>query len=283
MEVLGHVAGHTAHVVQAVLVLEQPGVGLHKRLGEAAVQPFPHGGGAELAALFKHHLQGVGKLELAAGADVVIHEVLEGRPEGFYVLDVVDAHDGFVGHEFLGLFHQALDVAGGVGDGHAETAGVGNLVGVEDVGGGVGQCGEVGVEEGVAQDDEQGLVVLHVGERKADGLPEALGVALEHGAGLAPLGSGFQELAHLFGLVAGNEDGLGRFELQGVFHDPVDDGLAAHGEQALRQIVGVGAHAFALPCYRQNNLHLSNPSLHLKNYGTVQEKNCAFRYKIIKL
>ena len=47
--------------------------------------------------------------------------------------NVVDAHDGFVAHKFLGLFYQLADVAACIGDGYAKTAGVSDSVGVEDV------------------------------------------------------------------------------------------------------------------------------------------------------
>lgn len=82
------------------------------------------------------------------------------------------------------------------------------------------------------------------------------GVALEYGAGLAPLWAGLEEFIHHVGLVAGNEDCLGGEERLGVGHDPVNDGLSANGLQALRQVVCVGAHAFALAGNRQNDLHI---------------------------
>ena len=115
---------------------------------------------------------------------------------------------------------------------------------------------EVRVEQGVAEYDEQGLVVACVGEREAYCLPQALRVALEYGAGLAPFGLASQVAVHDFGLVAGDEDGLGGGEWPGVAHNPVDDGLSADGQQAFGQVVGVGAHAFALAGNRQNDLHI---------------------------
>ena len=75
-------------------------------------------------------------------------------------------------------------------------------------------------------------------------------------AGLAPFGLARQVAVHGFGLVAGDEDGLGGGELPGVAHDLVDDGLSADGQQALGQVVGVGAHAFALAGNGQNDLHI---------------------------
>ena len=63
-------------------------------------------------------------------------------------------------------------------------------------------------------------------------------------------------MVHDFGLVAGDEDGLGGRELPGVAHNPVDDGLSADGQQALGQVVGVGAHALALAGNRENDLHI---------------------------
>ena len=86
-------------------------------------------------------------------------------------------------------------------------------------------------------------------------MPQTLRVVLEYGAGLAPFRLVRQVAVHGFGLVAGNEDGLGGGEGAGVVHNPVDDGLAADGQQALGQIVGVGAHAFALAGNRQNDFH----------------------------
>ena len=122
MDGLALVDCNPVHVVQAVLVLQQPGVCLYQCHGQAAVEPFLHGGGAELAALLDHHLERVGQLELAAGADVVVHEVLERFPERLDVFDVVDANDGFVAHEFLGFFDQALYAAFIIGHGDPETA-----------------------------------------------------------------------------------------------------------------------------------------------------------------
>ena len=40
-----------------------------------------------------------------------------------------------------------------------------------------------------------------------------------------------------------------------VLYDPVDNGLAAHGQQALGQVVGVGAHALALTGDWQKDFH----------------------------
>jgi len=184
---------------------------------------------AELATLFNHHLQRVGQLEFAPSADVVIHQVLQCRPERLDILDVVDADDGFVAHEFLGLFHEPLDAPVLAGDGHAEASGILHLVGVQHVLAFARKSPEVRVEQGVAEYYEQGLVVACVGEREAYCLPQALRVTLEYGAGLAPFGLARQVAVHGFGLVAGDEDGLGGGELPGVAHDPVDDGLSADG------------------------------------------------------
>ena len=116
---------------------------------------------------------------------------------------------------------------------------------------------EVCIEQGVAEYDEQGLIVACVGEREAYRLPQALWIALEYGAGLAPFGLARQVAVHGFGLVAGDEDGLSGDERSGVAHDPVNDGLSANGQQTLGQVVGVRAHAFALAGNGQNDLHLS--------------------------
>ena len=58
-----------------------------------------------------------------------------------------------------------------VGDGYAKAARVLDLLGVKDVFCGVCEALDVGVEERVAQDDEQWLVIVHVGEGEADCLP----------------------------------------------------------------------------------------------------------------
>ena len=142
------------------------------------------------------------------------------------------------------------------GDGHAEVSGILHFVGVQHVLAFAHESPEVRVEQGVAEYYEQGLVVACVGEREAYCLPQVLRVALEYGAGLAPFGLVRQVAVHGFGLVAGDEDGLGGGELPGVAHDLVDDGLSADGQQALGQVVGVGAHAFALAGNGQNDLHI---------------------------
>ena len=142
------------------------------------------------------------------------------------------------------------------GDGHAEASGILHLVGVQHVLAFARESPEVRVEQGVAEYDEQGLVVACVGEREAYCLPQALRVVLEYGAGLAPFRLVRQVAVHGFGLVAGNEDCLGGGEGAGVVHDSVDDGLSADGQQALGSVVGVGAHAFALAGNRQNDLHI---------------------------
>ena len=118
----------------------------------------------------------------------------------------------------------------GVGDGYAETARVLDLVGVKGVFGGACEALDVGVEECVAQDDEQRFVIVYVGEGEADGLPQALGIALEYGAGVAPFGLRLEVLVHFLGLVAGDEDVFRGLEREGVFYNPVDNGLAAHGQ-----------------------------------------------------
>lgn len=183
----------------------------------------------ELAPPLNHYLQCVGQLEFAPGADVVIHQVLQSRPECLDVLDEVDADDRFVAHEFLGLFHEPLDAPVLAGDGHAEASGILHLVGVQHVLAFACESPEVRIEQGVAEYYEQGLVVACVGEREAYCLPQALRGALEYGAGLAPFGLARQVAVHGFGLVAGDEDGLGGGELLGVAHNPVDDGLSADG------------------------------------------------------
>jgi len=129
------------------------------------------------------------------------------------------------------------------GDGHAEASGILHLVGVQHVLAFARESSEVRVEQGVAEYYEQGLVVACVGEREAYCLPQALRVALEYSAGLAPFGLARQVAVHGFDLVAGDEDGLSGGERPGVAHDPVDDGLSADGQQALGQVVGVGTHA----------------------------------------
>ena len=116
------------------------------------------------------------------------------------------------------------------GDGYAKAARVLDLVGVKDVLGGVCEALDVGVEERVAQDDEQRFVVVHVGESKADGLPQALRGALEYCACVAPFGLCLEVFIHLLSLVSGNKDGFGGLEREGVFYNPVDNGLAAHGQ-----------------------------------------------------
>ena len=196
--------------------------------------------------------------------------MLQSRPECLDILDVVDADDGFVAHEFLGLFHESLDAPVLAGDGHAEASGILHLVGVQHILAFARESPEVRVEQGVAEYDEQGLVVVCVGEREAYCLPQALRVALEYGAGLAPFGLVRQVAVHDFGLVAGDEDGLGGRELPGVAHDPVNDGLSADGQQALGQVVGVGAHAFALAGNGQNDLHII-PSSGLLRFSKQQQ------------
>ena len=104
--------------------------------------------------------------------------MLERLFEFLDVFDVVDSDDSLVAYEFLRLFDKAFNLPVRVGDGYAKTARVLDLVGVKDVLGGVCEALNVGIEEGVAQDDEQRFVIVHVGESKADGLPQALGVVL---------------------------------------------------------------------------------------------------------
>lgn len=81
------------------------------------------------------------------------------------VLDVVDANDGLVAHEFLGLFHKSFNAPVFVGDGNAEASGILHLVGVQHIFAFARESLEVRVEQGVAEYDEQGFVVACVGER----------------------------------------------------------------------------------------------------------------------
>lgn len=134
--------------------------------------------------------------------------MLERRFEFLDVFDVIDSDDGFVAYEFLRLFDKAFDLPVRVGDGYAETARVLDLIGIQDIFGGVCEALDVGVEECIAQDDEQWFVVVYVGEGEADGLPQTLGIALEYGAGVAPFGLRLEVLVHFLGLVAGDEDGF---------------------------------------------------------------------------
>ena len=169
-------------------------------------------------------------MEFSAGADVVAYQVLERLFEFLDVFDVVDSDDGLVAYVFLRFFDKAFNMPVRVGDGYAKAARVLDLVGVKDVFGGVREALDVGVEERVAQNDEQRFVVVHVGESEADGLPQALRVALEDCACVAPFGLCLEVFIHLLGLVSGNEDGFGGLEREGVFYDPVNNGLAAHGQ-----------------------------------------------------
>ena len=50
----------------------------------------------------------------------------------------------------------------------------------------------------------------------------------------------------------------------------LDDGLAANGQQALGQVVGVGAHALAFAGNGQNDLHII-PSLGLLEFSKQQQ------------
>lgn len=226
-------ANDVANVVERRPVQQQPGVCLNQRFGEPAVQPFFYGDGAEFAALFDHHLECVGQLEFSAGADVVAYQVLERLFELLDVFDVIDSDNGLVAYVFLRFFNKAFNMPVRVGDGYAESARVLDFVGVKEVLGGVSVTLNVGVEQRVAQNDEQRFVVVHVGECEADGLPQALRVALEDCARVAPFGLCLEVFIHLLGLVSGNEDGFGGLEREGVFYNPVDNGLAAHGQQAL--------------------------------------------------
>lgn len=169
-------------------------------------------------------------MEFSAGADVVAYQVLERVFEFLDVFDVVDSDDSLVAYVFLWFFDKAFNLPVRVGDGYAETARVLDLVGVKDVLGGVREALDVGVEERVAQNDEQRFVIVHVGECKADGLPQALRVALEDCACVAPFGLCLEVFIHLLGLVSGNEDGFGGLEREGVFYNPVDNGFAAYGQ-----------------------------------------------------
>lgn len=134
-------------------VLQKPSVRLNKCFWEPAVEPFLYGRRAELATKFYHHLECVGQLEFPAGADVVVHQVLERFLEFLDVLDVVDADKGFVTHELLRLFYEAFDATIVVGYRDPETARVLDLVGVKDVFCGVGEGLDVGFEQCIAEDD----------------------------------------------------------------------------------------------------------------------------------
>ena len=61
------------------------------------------------------------------------------------------------------------------GDGHAEASGIQHLVGVQHIFAFARESSEVRVEQGVAEYDEQGLVVACVGEREAYCLPRPCG------------------------------------------------------------------------------------------------------------
>lgn len=172
------------------------------------------------------------------------------------ILDIVDADNSLVTHEFLRLFHEPLNSPTLASDCYAKAAWVLHLVGVQHVFVFARKTPEVRVEQGVTENNEQGFVVVYVREREAYCLPQALRVALEYSAGLAPFGFARQIAVHDFGLIAGDEDGLGGDERLGIANDPVDDGLSADGQQALGQVIGVGAHAFALAGNGQNDLHL---------------------------
>ena len=67
------------HFLGIVIPLEDMRVRIEERFHEPAVEPAGNRSRLELAALLDHHLEGVGELELALGADIVVHEVLEGK------------------------------------------------------------------------------------------------------------------------------------------------------------------------------------------------------------
>ena len=115
-------------VLGVVVALEHVGVRFEEGFHKATVEPARNGCGLKLAALFNHHLEGVGQLEFTLRADVVIHELLEGRLQGLHVLDIVDADNGLVRDEFLRLLDKAADVAVFTHYGHAKTLRVFDLV-----------------------------------------------------------------------------------------------------------------------------------------------------------
>lgn len=252
------VDGGAANIVEFVLVLQQPCVRLHKGLREPAVQPFADRRCAELTTLLDHHLQSVSQLELTTSADVVIHQVFQRCAKFLDILDVIDADDSLVTHKFLRLFYKSFDTPVLVSDRHTKTSGILHLVSVQNILVFARELSKICIKQRVAENDEQGFVIIHIRERKTYCLPQALRVVLEHGTGLAPFGLARQVAIHGFGLVASNEDCLGGGQQPSVPHNPIDDGLSADGQQALGQVVGVGAHALALAGNGQNDLHVDS-------------------------
>ena len=53
---------------------------------------------------------------------------------------------------------------------------------------------------------------------------------VSHGAGAAPVWAAFEEAVDGLCLVAGDENCLGGVEREGVFYNPVNNDLAAHGQ-----------------------------------------------------
>ena len=242
-------------------------VRIEQRFHEPAVEPAGNRSRLELAPLLDHHLERVGELELTLGANIVIHQVLEGSLQRLHVLDVVNAHDGLVAHELLRLFHKAVNKAFLAHHGNAKALRVLDLVGVEDVFLRIVQDIQVRLKKRIAQDNQERLVVVHVRESKAYRLAQPLRVGLHHGTHGAPFGLRLEVLVHLFGLVAGNENRLGRLEARSILDNPVDNCLTSQRQQALRAILGVRTESQTISGDRQYNFHSEFPSIPFFAFG----------------
>ena len=239
--------------------LQNAPVGFDGHVFVAAVHPRIDGSGHKAQAVVFHVLEGVRELVFAAPLDVVVNQVLKLAAQAGSVLKVVDADDGEVADELLGLLDKFNDAAVFAQLNDAKGARILDAVDPNDaVGAGVEL--EVGPKERVGKGHHNwALEVLGGTQHRVGG---AQGLVLVVNASGGALACGYVE-QHALDFVAKLTDDVGDLlevvanDSRNVFDEALHNGLSGHGKQGLGRREGVRTQARSAACHRNNDVHRS--------------------------
>ena len=237
--------------------LEDPSIGLHGHLAVPAVHPGGDLAGKEPVALLGQGAQGIRQLEFTPLAHIAVDELADFAAQSRAVLEVIDANHRQVGNGFFGLFRILSDHAFAVEHDDSELFRVLNAL-HEEVTVGCGIQGKVGAEEGVGKGDHRLALQQVFGAPDGMGRAQRLLLVADVAGCSEGVGQGEQVRLDLRSEVADDEgdvvEGPGRHRRE-VLHEALDNGLARHMDERLRNGEGVRPEAAAPPGHGDDEVH----------------------------
>ena len=238
--------------------VQNAAIRLYRHVLVATVHPGIHLAGHHAQPVVFHVLQGVRELVLAFAFDVVVDEVLKLLFQARAVLEVVNADNGQIADEFLGLLHKIGDAAVFAQFHYAKGAGVFHLVDPNHRVSGSVQL-EFGAKQGIRKGDHaraiEGVFRTQHSVRRTQGLflvvyaafcAQAAGYIDEHGFHLT------SKVAHY----VGNAVEVASYNLGDVFHQALHNGFARNRQKRLGRGQGVGTKARAAARHGNDNVHV---------------------------